>query len=128
MSILSIDFGQKYIGLAVSDPENKIAFRYKTIINRSQNFIIGELQKVCSEKKIGKIIIGLPKNLAGKDSQETKVVRRFAQYVKIKIGLPVELVDERLTSRQAEREGVSNLHEESARLILESYLERNNRR
>jgi len=124
MSILAIDFGEKYIGLAVSDPKNSIALGLATLENKSQTELVHKLSLICQERFVKKIIIGLPKSLSGGDSEQTKKVRKFAEYVKIKLGLPMVLEDERLTSKQAQKLKASDLHQTSARLILQTYLDR----
>ncbi len=124
MSFLAIDFGEKYIGLAVSDPKNRIALGLATLENKSETEIVHKLSLICRERLVEKIIIGLPKSLSGGDSEQTKKVRKFAEYVKIKLGLPVVLEDERLTSKQAQKLKVSDLDQMSACLILQTYLDR----
>jgi len=69
-------------------------------------------------------VIGLPVSLSGKDSRQTKTVRDFAEYVKMKLNQDVVLEDERLTSKEAENSGASDLDSESARLILQTYLDK----
>ncbi|MDP2917942.1 MAG: Holliday junction resolvase RuvX [bacterium] len=124
MPILSLDYGEKRVGVAVSDPENRVAFKRETIAYRSQEELIKKLERICREEKIEKIVIGLPISLSGKDSDQTKTVRDFAKYVKIKLNKDVVLEDERLTSKEAARNGVKDLDSESARLILQSYLDK----
>lgn len=126
MPILSLDYGEKRVGVAVSDPENRVAFKRETIIYRTQEKLTQELGRICQEEKIEKIVIGLPISLSGKDSDQTKIVRDFAKYVKMKLGQEVVLEDERLTSREAKSTGAFDLDQESARLILQTYLDKNN--
>jgi len=122
MSILAIDFGERYIGLAVNVPGSRLALGLKTLKNDKE--IDHHLFLICEEREVERIIIGLPKSLSGNDSKQTKDVRKFAEYVKMKLGLKVVLEDERLTTKQAEKLKIKNLHQESARLILQTYLDR----
>lgn len=127
MPILALDYGEKHVGLAMSDPEDRIALKYKTIIYQNQAQLMQELEQICQSEQITKIVIGLPKSLRGGDSPQTRQVLQFAKYVKMKLSRSVILEDERLTTKQAEKSGEKNLHEESARLILQTYLDKLNR-
>lgn len=122
MPILALDFGEKNIGIAISDPEEKIAFGRGTIPNKGKKFVLKQLLNICRRDKIKKIVIGLPKLLSGQESKQAAQVRSFAKYVKISLKLPVFLEDERLTSKQAHKTGACDVHQESARIILESFL------
>ncbi len=124
MSILGLDYGEKRIGLAISDPEKRIALRYKTIFSENTEQLLEELKKVCQEEKVNRIVIGLPVSLSGQDSLQTKAVREFAKYVRMKLNLDVQLEDERLTTREAERTQAKDKDIESARLILQTYLDK----
>lgn len=124
MSILGLDYGEKRVGLAISDPEDRIALKYKTILLEDAEQLLEELKKVCQEEEVKRVVIGLPISLSGQDSKQTKAVREFAEYVRIKLNLDVQLEDERLTSVEAERTQAKDIDEESARLILQTYLDR----
>ena len=124
MSILGLDYGEKRIGLAISDPEDRIALKYRTILLEDAKQLLEELKKVCQEEEVKCVVIGLPISLSGQDSKQTKAVREFAEYVRIKLNLDVQLEDERLTSVEAERTQAKDIDEESARLILQTYLDR----
>lgn len=123
MSILGLDFGEKYVGVAVSDPENRMAFGRPTIVYQAEKELLRELGAILHADQIQQIVIGLPLALSGRDSRETQRVRKFAKYVKIKLNLPVTFVDERLSSRQASKLGARDVHQESARLLLQLYLD-----
>lgn len=127
MDLLGIDYGEKRIGLALADYETKIATPYKVLENKSDDFIIGELKKICKEERIGEIVVGLPISLKGKAGSQAKKVLQFLKLLKRKLRLPVKTEDERLTSamvnklakkQKVERDAVA------AMLILQSYLER----
>lgn len=127
MDLLGIDYGEKRVGLALADYETKIATPYKVLENKSDDFIIGELKKICKEERIGEIVVGLPISLKGKAGSQAKKVLQFLKLLKRKLRLPVKTEDERLTSamvnklakkQKVERDAVA------AMLILQSYLER----
>ena len=121
MKLLAIDYGEKRIGLAVGDSGSKIAFSRGIIQNSAH--IYEELKKFCVKESIEKIIVGLPLSLSGEDSEQTKGTRVFAERLHQEIGAPVEFIDERLTSVQAqklhpEKEHIDDL---AAALLLEQY-------
>ena len=129
--IMGIDHGAVRIGIAISDPMQIIARPYKVIINNDD--LLDEITSIIKKENIGKIIIGLPLNLAGEDTQKTKEVRDFAEKLKKDISIPVILWDERYTTVEANealQEMGYNIHESkdvidkvAASLILRNYLE-----
>lgn len=124
MKILAIDYGTKNIGLALSDDRAKLAFAYKTI----NDFL--ELKEICNQEKIEKIIIGLPINLSGAKTKSTEMVFNFVKKLKKELNLPVEIVDERLSTVEASRlenkKAQNNIDELSAQILLQSYLDKKN--
>ena len=131
--IIGIDHGAVRVGIAISDPMQIIARPYKVIINNDG--LLDEITSIIKKENIGKIIIGLPLNLAGEDTQKTKEVRNFAEKLKKDISIPVILWDERYTTVEANealQEMGYNIHESkevidkvAASLILRNYLENN---
>ncbi len=131
--IMGIDHGAVRVGIAISDPMQIIARPYKVIINNDDLF--NEIINIIKEENIGKIILGLPLNLDGEDTQKTKEVRNFAEKLKKDISIPVILWDERYTTVEAnealQKMGY-NIHDSkdvidkvAASLILRNYLENN---
>ena len=100
--ILGVDYGESRIGLALSDETKTIAFPFKTIKNKNINFLLDLLKKLCSEKNIESVVIGLPLGMNGKDTNQTKNVRIFSKSISI-LGLPIFFQDERLTSKSAKK-------------------------
>ncbi len=98
---LGIDYGEKRVGLAVSDPTLTIAQPYKTIIFTSPMNLIAELTVVIKELDIKKVILGLPLTMKGTDSIKTREVREFGDKLIKVLDIPVFLFDERLSSVQA---------------------------
>ena len=127
MNILSIDYGDVRIGLAHSSTEHNIALPLKVIQNNNQ--IWDELAKIIQEYTIDYILVGLPLNFQSTDTQQTLKVRQFIQELKDKFSIEIEEYDERLTSSLAKRyipKGQS-IDIESARILLEEWLEQNNK-
>ncbi len=130
--LLGIDYGRVRIGVSVSDETRMIA-RPLCCLEYKKDFI----EKLQKELKpllpIDAIVVGLPLDMRGKDSPMTEEVRKFADYLKAALQLPIVLWDERLTSAQAERQlqdaGLKRKERAqfndtlAAALILQSYLD-----
>lgn len=102
--ILSIDYGARRIGVAVSDPTRTIASPLTTLTRREgKRPPWAELQRLIAEQEVSEIVIGLPLDLAGEEGEWAGEVRAFGEQVERRTGLPVHWVDERMSSVQAER-------------------------
>lgn len=128
MRYLGIDYGEKRIGIAISDPGGRIAFPKKAIFNRGRGVVLAQLKTFLDEGKISVIIVGLPVGLDGKDTKTTKKVREFSDWLKDKLNILVELENEIFTTHMVEQAGVKKEHidEAAAALILQSYLDKQN--
>lgn len=126
MPYLGIDYGSKEIGLAIAHEENGgfIIVGYATLDNKGMEYLMGELREIIKKEEIEKLVIGLPISLKGKATSQTKETENFIQCLKEHINIPLVTEDERLTSVLAKKLGSRNIHEESARLILEGYIEK----
>jgi len=130
--ILAIDHGTKRIGLAITDPLSIFAYPLITLPN-DPKFII-QLKKIIDEYHIVKIILGYPLKESGDESTSSLSVLKFKTELENKIGLPVELIDERYSSSIAreriiqsvsskkKRRDKSLLDKNAAAVILEDYL------
>ncbi len=102
--ILAVDYGEKRIGLAVSDPTGVIATPLPTLTRRAgKRPPIANLVRTAAEYGVEHIVVGLPLTLAGDESDWTAEVRAFAEKLGARAGLPVSFIDERMTSVRAER-------------------------
>ena len=97
---LGIDFGSKRVGLALSDRLNLIASPYKTLNYISEKELIAQLKSIVYENNIEIFVLGLPINMKGEDTIQTKKVRNFKKLLS-GLGLPVIYEDERLSSISA---------------------------
>ena len=101
-AVLAFDFGEKRIGVAVGEWETRSAHPIETIAGEANapRFVrIGEL--IAEWRPVG-LVVGLPMSLDGEEHELSKRCRRFANQLHGRFGLPVQLVDERLTSVEAE--------------------------
>ena len=131
--LLAIDYGEKRLGLAVSDPNQIISKPLKTIILSDSQYIYNELEKIISDYEIQKLIIGLPLGMDGKNTQQTGKVEAFKEDLQNKISIPVVLFDERLSSVSAKKslisQGIKTGHNKSkidqtaAAIFLQHFLD-----
>jgi len=134
--IMGIDFGLKRIGIAISDPLNMFAQPLDTILTSEfpkwiKEYILNNL--------IDSFVVGMPKNLKGEDTHATQPTLQFIEWLNSEYSnIPVHIIDERLSSREAQNEvlkmGVpKNKRREKGRidnvaatLILKTYLDTKN--
>ena len=131
--LLAIDYGEKRLGLAISDPNQIISKPLKTIILSDSQYIYNELEKIISDYEIQKLIIGLPLGMDGKKTQQTSKVEAFKENLQNKISIPVLLFDERISSVSAKKslisQGIKTGHNKSkidqtaAAIFLQHFLD-----
>lgn len=101
--ILAIDYGRRKFGLALADVEARIAEPYAILERINRNEDMRRLREFAREHRVRQIVVGFPLRLDGTPGEMAEEAKRFAERVRKQLGLPVELVDERLTSWEAER-------------------------
>ncbi len=124
MRYLGIDWGTDRIGLAMADSETGLAIPFRVVKT------IKDVVKAIKEEEVEKIIIGSPVTLRNEEGGNKKKVDEFISELRKKTGLPIETVDERLTTRMAEslyggKKVKADKDAVSAMLILQSYLDSN---
>ena len=136
MRILGIDFGLKRIGLALSDETGTIAQALDYIDGGAMTVVSREIARICAERKVGRIVVGVPVRLDGSRSEQTKRTLAFIAELQRATTVPVAQWDERLTSVQAERallegnvrrsERKQKIDKVAAQIMLQSYLDATN--
>ena len=134
--ILGVDYGERRVGLALSDPTATIASPLPTLKRRrGKRPPVAPVARIAEEHEVGEIVVGLPLDLEGDDSDWTREVRDYARALEERTGLPVALQDERMTSVRAERavrsmelsrekrEEKERVDAAAAVLILQAYLD-----
>ena len=131
--ILGIDYGERRIGLAISDPLQIIATPLNVIDRKNTPEYISIIQKIVIERNIVKIVVGLPITMKGSISKQTELTLLFIDNLKKSLEVPVCSIDERLSSREAKRilisQGIKTGHNKSsvdliaAGIILQEYLD-----
>ena len=94
MRILGLDMGSKTIGVALSDPLGWTAQGITTIRRTKKEQDLGEVHKICNEYGVETIVVGLPKNMNGTIGESGEKALEFAELLKEKTGLPIEMWDE----------------------------------
>jgi putative Holliday junction resolvase len=134
MKTISIDYGDKRTGLAVSDESGRLAKRFRTLENKEDKVLIAEIQKILLEEKIAMVLVGVPVGLNA-ISDQTRKTDHFIMALKRTINVPIESVNEMYTSKMAEKnlfdagkrgtEIRDLVDQEAARIILQEYLDKN---
>ena len=136
MRILGLDYGSKTVGVAVSDELGYTAQGIGTITRKDENKLrktCAELEGIIAEYRVGKIVLGLPKNMNNTEGERAEKTRAFKAVLERRTGLPVILWDERLSTafarRTLEEGGVSKdrmkqyVDKIAAVYILQGYLD-----
>lgn len=129
-SILGLDIGERRIGMSLANTIARIASPYQTLLNTET--VITDIQGIITKESVELVVVGLPRNLSGEDTDQTRYCRDFA--AQLSPFVSVVFQDEALTSRKAEaelkarrkpyqKEDIDSL---AATYILEDYL--NNQR
>ena len=121
MRALGIDFGLKRVGLAVSDRTATLVSPFKTIERTTRNALFDELLDIIVKESVEVIVVGLPLALNGDDTLTTRQARNFAESLSRRTEIPIHLMDERLTSAQAEEElNAANVRGKKRKMALDS--------
>jgi putative Holliday junction resolvase len=131
---LAVDPGTKRVGIAVSDPTGTIAQALTTIDAAPPESLAARLAEIASQQGAGRVVVGMPRRMDGSYGPEAKAARDLADEIRKASGLPVELLDERLTTVAAERSllegGVRRskrrqaVDRVAATMLLQSHLDR----
>ncbi|MDG0871659.1 Holliday junction resolvase RuvX [Paenibacillus thiaminolyticus] len=138
MKILGLDYGDRKIGVAVSDAFGWTAQGLEVIVRRKPEDDLRRIGDIIKEHGVEEIVIGLPKNMNGTIGPRGEISRSYAEVLKQSFGLPVHLWDERLSTVSAERTlleaDVSRkkrrqvIDKMAATIILQTYLDYQSRR
>jgi putative Holliday junction resolvase len=127
-SIIAFDHGQKRIGVAIASSVSRLPQPLATLENVPG--LLDQIKAIVKEHNAKYVVVGLPRNMEGAQTKQSAAARQFAQKLQGSLGLPVHLIDESLTSKQAEAElaergiGYNKEHVDSlaAVYILEDFL------
>ena len=103
MRVLGLDFGEKRIGVAMGEAETGLAFPLTTIECTSGSAAVETILRLATENDVSTIVVGMPFTLSGKRGPQAREVSRFTESLRSRTVLPVETVDERHSTTEAER-------------------------
>jgi putative holliday junction resolvase len=122
------------VGLALSDPSATIAQALTTVPAEPAGTLAARIAEIARTHEASRIVVGLPKRLDGSRGPEAKAAQKLADAIRKESGLPVELVDERLTTVAAERSLIAggvrrekrrlSVDRVAATLMLQAHLDR----
>jgi putative Holliday junction resolvase len=127
MRVLALDYGSARCGCALSDPTGTIVTPIELVSRPGTRRGLARLEQLVREREVERVVVGLPLSLSGDDSEQTRETRAFAQALSQRLGegVPVEMHDERFTTRLAQRDDARSKAEEDSRAaahLLESWL------
>ena len=133
MRCLGLDIGDRWIGVALSDPGGILASPFSIIERIDDGQAIAAITDIINKEQVGQVVVGLPLSLDGTLSGQAEKVNDFAQKLAEHIEIPMEYRDERLTTVMAQRlkrasggkksRGKTRYDSQAAALILQSYLD-----
>lgn len=135
MRTLGLDVGERRIGIAISDPLGMIASPLRVLDRKETTDPIGDIIAEAQTLEVETIVVGMPLTLRGEIGPAAELMQEFVDTLRERSPVPVEIIDERLTTKVAERDmigaGMSRegrretIDKVAAALILQNYLDRN---
>ena len=123
MRALALDHGSARCGCAISDPSGTLATPLDAVPRPDEDAGLASLARLAAEREVERIIVGLPLTLAGEEGEQAAAARGFADALRERVSVPVEMHDERLTTRMAERSGgAGDTDSRAAAHLLEGWL------
>ena len=130
---MAIDYGERHIGIALSDSKQLFAFPFLTIDVKKTSSYLEKIAEIVNEQNVGKIIVGIPLSAEDEETYKSKKIRSFAQTLSKYIKLPIIFKDESFTTHRATKvlhsqkkslkKNKSKLDKIAAALILKDYLD-----
>jgi putative Holliday junction resolvase len=122
--VLALDFGDARCGCALSDPTGTLATPLTAVERPDTRKGLQRIVQIVREREVERVVVGLPLSLSGAEGPQALHTREWTAKLAARIpGVPVELHDERFTTRQAERTGGSaDADSRAAAHLLEAYL------
>ena len=130
---LGVDYGERRVGLAISDELGIMALPLDILPVKGSKQVIRDILRLCQEKQVAMIVVGLPLNMDGSRGPAVEAVERLVLELRRQVDRPVEVWDERMSSRQVERMLIDSdvsrsrrkgiVDKLAAQVILQSYLD-----
>jgi putative holliday junction resolvase len=125
LRVVALDYGSARCGVAVSDPSGTLATPREPVLQPGTRKGLRRVVRAIEALEAERVVVGLPLSLRGGDSAQTAETRAFAERLDARLDVPVELYDERFTTRIAERRGHEPRTSEDSRaaaVLLEDWL------
>ena len=133
MRIMGIDYGDRHIGVAVSDELMLTAQGLTTVRNSGDDRMLNDIAKLADQYGVTEVVVGLPKNMNGSIGPRGRLAEEFADALREKLQIPVTMWDERLTTAAAQRTLIDAdvsrkkrkavIDQMAATLILQNYMD-----
>lgn len=134
MSVLGLDLGEKRVGVALAEPPSYVAVPSCVLPARPQNELISALRHLVKEHRVKHLVVGLPVELSGREGEAARTYRRLGRVIAKELNCSLSFVDERFSSKEAERALLASNRRRTARrnlrdalaatLILDTHLTR----
>ncbi|MCH8826894.1 MAG: Holliday junction resolvase RuvX [Chloroflexi bacterium] len=135
MRLLALDVGDRRIGVAMSDPDGILASPLTTIERQAKDSSLEQILRIAEENDVAEIIVGIPYLMSGRVGPQARITMDYVDKLAQRTDLPIQRVDERLSSVQAERmlrqsgvrpsENKGKIDAAAAAILLQSYLDSN---
>lgn len=126
MRVLALDYGSARCGCALSDPTGTIVTPIEPVARPASRRGLAAIVQLVTEREVERVVVGLPLSLRGEDTEQTRETRKFVTTLMARLGdgVPIDLHDERFTTRIAARMEHATTSEDSraAAILLEEWL------
>jgi putative holliday junction resolvase len=123
--VVALDYGSARCGVAVSDPTRTLASPLDPVLRPATRRGFGRLVALIGELEAEIVVVGLPLSLSGADSDQTRETRAFVQRLRDRLNVPIEVYDERFTTKLARQSGGAKAEDSrAAAVLLEGWLTR----
>ena len=123
--VVALDYGSARCGVAVSDPTRTLATPVEPVLRPATRKGFNRLLAVIAALEAETVLVGLPLSLSGGDTDQTRETRAFVQRLSDRLNMPIEVYDERFTTKLARRSGgVQAEDSRAAAVLLEEWLTR----
>lgn len=132
MKYLAVDFGEKRVGLAMCDPDEKLVAPLRRIDRRHDGQVASDIAEVVQQEQVEAVVVGLPVNMDDTEGPQARRIRQFAELLARRANVPIHFQNEQLSSfaadeRLADRELTRGRHRRrqdsvAAAVILEDFL------
>jgi putative Holliday junction resolvase len=123
--VVALDYGSARCGVAVSDPTRTLATPLDPVLRPGTRKGFGALVALIGELEAATVLVGLPLSLSGGDTDQTRETRAFVQRLRERLNVPIEVYDERFTTKLARHSGGAKAEDSrAAAVLLEEWLTR----